>query len=255
MKTKNKKVLLILMTSATLFSIGCARGTSLKNPESTQDLASVEPTKLFADCSQDNKNLSDLQVSLMNLKDNQNQVNFRYVHLRFNKIPMDFKTQGWDLLVYRWTVNSNGNSQLDTTPLLMHPEKKISATQFAKVIPSNYEGSKGYHVFNFSELNQIGVYANINAETPQSFFNNAYLMIDTADPTGIYKVLRVVFRNSSTGAIAKEIDVLLPPMDANPNTYKVNRSSLLLGLHPLSSMLKQNWKNEEFFGFTKQFCF
>lgn len=237
-----------------LSGLGCARGTTNKGPE-TVELASVEPTKLLADCSRDNKNLSDFQVSLMNLKNNQNQLNLRYVHLRFNKIPQDFKTQGWDLLVYRWTVNSSGNSQIDSTPLLMHPEKKISDNQFSKLIPSNYEGSKGYPVLNFSEINQIGVFANINSETPQSFFNNAYLMIDTNDESGVYKVLRVVFRSSTSGAIVKELDILLPPVDSNPNTYKVNRSSLLTNLHPLSTMLNQNWKNEEFLAFTKQFCF
>jgi hypothetical protein len=137
----------------------------------------------------------------------------------------------------------------------MHPEKKISDNQFSKLIPSNYEGSKGYPVLNFSEINQIGVFANINSETPQSFFNNAYLMIDTNDESGVYKVLRVVFRSSTSGAIVKELDILLPPVDSNPNTYKVNRSSLLTNLHPLSTMLNQNWKNEEFLAFTKQFCF
>jgi hypothetical protein len=248
------KNLLLTLTVCTL-GIGCTKSKDSKTDESTTDLSSEEAVKPGTKCTQDNKGFADLQVSLMNLQDSLGNANYRYVHLRFNKIPSEYQSSGWDLQIYRWTVSSTGATNIDSTALFMHPEKKVSTNTFQKIIPQNYEGSNGYQIINFSELQQIGVYGNVNSASPQTFFNGAYLLVDTADENGTYKVLRVVFRNSSDGTVAKEVDILLPPVYANPNLFSSEKSPILSALHPLNSLIGQSWTDTDYVSFTDKYCF
>jgi hypothetical protein len=255
MKTKSFiKIFLLTITVCTL-GIGCSKSKDSKIEESNTDLSSETVAKPLTQCTQDNKGLVDFQVSLMNLKDSSGNPNYRYVHLRFNKIPAEYQTAGWDMQVYRWAVSASGSTSIDSTPLFMHPEKKISTNVFQKIIPQTHEGSNGYQVLNFTELQQIGVYGNVNSTSPQTFFNSAYLLIDTADETGTYKVLRVVFRNPSDGTVAKELDLLLPPVYANPNIFHAEKPAILSALHPLKSLIGQSWTDTDFASFTDKFCF
>lgn len=233
--------------------VGCGSSKSNSDGFGAVDSSSTStPSSSVAQavCSQDVAGQSDLQVRLMQFVDSYSQTRSDYVRLQFRIAPAEWQTSNWDMLIYRWTAAPDNSTSMDSTPLYY---------QFEKKVPAGFQllHSQSYQVMNWSEIQSYAQAVNVNAATPQDFFMTASLLVNLKDMTNSYQVLRVVFRDKTTGAVAKSADVLIPSFLADPAKYNADsRHPITLQvLHPLKDKLGQSWTQANYYEFARAFCF
>lgn len=240
------------------FTVACGSSKTTKSVGEFSSSSTDSSSKVVATCSADPAGLTDFSATLTAFSDAFGNINMRFVRLKITKLTTDFDSNKWDLMLYRWTASPTGSTSLDPKPLFFHPERKTS-NGFQKLIQSRHEGLNGYQVLNYDEIKQLGMYANINAASAQIFLQTVDFLVDLNDETGNYKVLRVALKDSG-GNEMKKLDILIPPFYANPLVYRQpgdpssRKADVLFNLHPLTSNLGQGWTDEQYLGFTKNFC-
>ena len=253
--TDTKAKFLFVALFAVLFLAGC--GAKKSGPDSS-DLGSTSldaTGKAVAECSKDSAGLGDFEVRLTAYKDSYGRVMPQFVRMQIKKMPEQFKSENWEISTYRWTADASGHSDLDADKLPLFFQARYNGAFDYLKTNSSGQVIRPYQIIDFThEVEPIGQLTNIPTTTAQSFFDVASFIVDLKDSQGTYQVLRVVLRKS--GAIQKEVNVLIPNFCANPATYNADprHPEVLQQLHPLKSLVGQSWTEEQYKGFTQSWC-
>lgn len=257
MKTQIKLASLIFMTALLM---ACGSSKSGGDSYGEADLgsnggsggSSSNNTDALAVCSKDGTALSDFQVHLQQYVDQYGQARKDIVRLRIVKAPTAWQTSNLDLSVYRWTASPSGAVSADNTPLNFQFERR-AAGGFQMLTNTIYR------YFNWGDIVQMGKFANITTTSPQSFWDVASIVVDLKDTTNSYQALQVVLWDTSTSpaTAARRVDVLIPTFQADPAKYNADsrHPSILQNLHPLKSLVGQNWSQANYDQFARAFCF
>lgn len=258
--SSHKNKLLVLSLIAILSLVGC--GSKKSGGAGNTDLGSRNPDnngKAIAECSKATRstNMEDLggfEVRLSAYKDAFGRILPQYARLQFKQIPEEFRTENWEINVYRWTTDPSGNTALDPQKLKMYFQARYSG-QFNYLQTTVGPVMAGYQRIDFdNEVQPIGEMANVPTTTAQGFFNVVSFLVDIQDPDSVYQVLRVVLRKD--GEVQREADILIPTFYANPLVYNEDErhAPVLQGLHPLKDLLGQSWSEDQYKGFTQAWC-
>lgn len=245
---KNLKTLFFIALATALTACGSSKSGDGYGEATLSSTSATSSSDALAVCSKDGTNLSDFQVAVEQYVDLYGQTRNDMVRLRFIKAPLDWKTNNLDLTIYRWSASPSGAVTTDSSPLYFQFERKVSGG-FQTL------SNTAYRYFNWTEIVQMGTYANISTTTPQSFFDTASIVIDIKDPNGAYQALQVVLFQGSSAA--RRVDVLIPTFQADPAKYNADprHPAVLQQLHPLKNLLGQNWSQSQYDQFAKAFCF
>lgn len=254
MKKLNRRFLKLLLISVALLMMACGSSKSGDGFDEAS-LASTTPdgnqnsTDALAVCSQDGSQVSDFEVRLQQYVDPYGQSRNDLVRLKITKAPSSWQSSNLDLAIYRWTASPSGDVSADKTPLNYQFEKR--AIGGFQLITNTV-----YRYFNWSDIVQMGKFANISTSTAQSFFNSVTLLVDVKDTSNAYQALQVVLFDSN-GVISKKVDVLIPTFQADPVKYNADtrHPQVLRQLHPLKHLAGQNWSQANYDQFAKAFCF
>ncbi len=252
MKTFQQNTMkLSLIILAIGFLVACGSSKTADSGFGTVDSSSTSTNTekpAVAVCSQDVAGSSSMKVRLMQYVDPYGATRSDYVRLQFKVAPSDWASGDLDLLLYRWTASSDNATSLDSTPLSYQLEKKVG---------SGFQllSNQAYQIMNWTEIQQFALATNVNAASPQDFFQTVTVLVNLKDMTNSYQALRVNLRQN--GTVVHKMDVLIPTFQADPAKYNADTRHpvSLQALHPLKDKLGQSWTQANYFEFARSFCF
>ncbi|KHD89314.1 MAG: hypothetical protein OM95_04080 [Bdellovibrio sp. ArHS] len=247
---KNSKQLLTTILTLTATALLTACGSS--NTAGSSDFSSrvtdttTSTTKSVAYCNQ--RSANDITAKVKAYTDSSNYVRMDYVYARLTSLPATFKSDSSYISMWKWLANSNGNTQLDNTPL-----------QFIIVHPTTGQALTGWMTtMRWSDVATVA--SALGVTDPQTFFSAVNILVNLKDTQGEYDVLKVTNYDSSSNKALNALDLLLPAFYANPADYAYEtngsaRAGVLKTLHPFANYLNQGYSTSQFVSMANNYCF
>ncbi|MFS4460618.1 hypothetical protein [Bdellovibrio sp. HCB2-146] len=263
MKASNQKTFTVLfLVSMALFMTACGSSSqessydfSSRTPvtpdSSTSTDTKTDSTQYIATCNEGAK--ADLGAKLKMYVDGYNQYRMDLVQIRMTSLPSDFAVNGSYIGFWKWLAQSTGSTHMAGYPL-----------NFIVIDSQTNQALTGWRTTLLwddvkAKASQMGI------KNSADFFKRAKIVVDLQTAEDAYKVteydaLKIVSYNRSTQKPALQLDVLLPPFNANPADYAKEssgaaRASVLQNLHPLKAYANQGYTSAQLLSATKSFCF
>lgn len=263
----------LLIATSLLTACGASKTTISSNTSaSTSDDTTTASTELaVANCStsegvnSDPNKSRDTVATLSAFKDASGVVSKNLFYLKLQNAPEEWKTENYELRVFRWTQSPNGAVTLDQKPLDLMPFVKRNGgwERLGPTADYKYPAiSWAVHWQNPNNTNQgfipyaqakYGSANSLYGATVTDLMTNFSMLIDVKDTAGTYKALRVVFYTTS-GAVAREVDLLIPSYYADPTEHANGKGSLISELHPLKDQTSQGWSQADYLSMTQGYC-
>lgn len=241
---------ILLLTPMFIFTLNCGAQRFDAVTSGNTNLGSTETitpgTKPVALCSTDVANRSDFQVRVGVVYNSLGQVDTTKIRFKLINVPQAMIDEKWDLSVYDWGSDSQGN-MTDFVKRSYKFERKIN-NGFQIVAPNN-----SYTKLNSDEMVEMGEHLSLDLEARQAI---DYFSFQVDLGSGTRQVLNLTFYLPDGSKVeGQEINVLMPAFYANPTDYAIGKHSILQNLHPLKDRLGQTWSYGEWEDFTRNMCF
>lgn len=262
-----------MITAGLLSACGASKTTVSSNTSAStsEDTTTASADLAIANCSTsegvniDPNKTRDTVATLSAYKDASGVVSKNLFYLKLQNAPEEWKTENYELRIFRWTQSTNGAVTMDQKALDMTPYVKRNGgwERLGPISDYKYSGiSWNVHWQNPNNTSQgflpysQAKYGSANplyGATVTDLMTNFSLLIDVKDTAGTYKALRVVFYTTS-GAVAREVDLLIPSYYADPTQHAVGKGSLITALHPLKDQTNQGWTQADYLSMTQGYC-
>lgn len=243
------KSVLILSVAVMMTACGsnqAASGTNDLSSRST-DSGTDASNKAVATCNQGSG--SGIAAKLKAFTTSAGTVDMSYVWVRMTTLPSGFSSNTSSLSFYKWLGNSSGSTYLDQSKLNFVIHDPVTGQY---ILPTWTTSLK------WSDISATA--QSIGITDAQTFFNRVNILVYLNDAQGAYDVLKIASYNTSSTAVASQLDVLLPPFSANPAAYATEadgtaRNTALQSLHPFKSLNTQGWTTAQFQSMAQSYCF
>lgn len=235
--------LLLAVTAAALLS-GC--GSNMRPRDGALLAASASSSAFGAECNQFSATGLTLSGRASAVYTNGSQQEDR-TRLRITSIASEFsQSTSMTIRFFRWTVDANGNPNLDQQPLSFVVERASSFGLASTPI------SNTINALTLNDINSLAWSGGIYATTVQDFFNNVNIVVLGTDYS--WSALKVALYNGSE--VVAQADMLLPIFAANPNAYAVIHHPILNSLHPFWAQRADSGVSDaDWVARSKNYCF
>ena len=231
----------LLMVSLSTLTLGCSRAPLLLSTDnSSLDTGGrvVPPpstgTMPVTYCSGNSALTNTLSADAIIYLDNYSRYVEDHMRVRIKSLPSNFGDTDVKLKFFRWKASDSGTIFMDDTPLIFGVESSYGYTS----------GGERTQI-TAQEMQTI---ANADLGT----FLSRYQFIVRGTTLDWEALMVVVYKGEQ---VLSKVDVLLPPFNPNPVTYRSKNVAVLSELHPNRMVSGTGWSDNDYRSMLSKHCF